>query len=725
MNKMVNMEIDGKAVSVPEGMTLVDAAATVGVHIPNLCHIKELRGVGACRMCMVEIEGMKAPVTGCTTRTKEGMKVQTKTPKVEEIRKFVTDLVLSFHPLDCMTCPKAGSCDLQRYAADLGIRESSFGRKSFNYALNDRSPFITIDNNYCVLCGRCVRVCKEQGTNVLDFMGRGITTKVSTALDKPLHESGCTFCGSCVDACPVNSIMEHDRWQHGREWDLAKQETACTVCGSGCSVVTSSKEGKIVKVNAKEDNGYICAVGRFGFEALHAANRITTPMKKQGDKLVETTWEEAVRTAAEALKKAGADAGFIAAGSLTNEEAYAVQKLAREVTGSANIDTPASVYAAGLIPALISTFGKGGTSVAAQSDLSTADLVVLIGADPSQKKQALQEVDVMIRRRAQAGAKLIIVNPDRIELASHQNAMHLQLKAGTDSLLLSGLMSAVLAEGAASSSAKGLDALKKTLITIDASASESGVTAESISNAAKALAAARHAVVVIGSGVAANREASQQALNLALLKDAGVLPLMLEANALGALRMGCVPDQGPGATKVKNMGKRYQDMKSGMKVLYLAGNMIHSDFTSDFLIVQASHKTALAEKADIVLPMAAFYENQGTIVNTYGKLKTAAQAQPQAGQSRDGVAIISQISTAMNKTKAFEEKDIVTAARKVKAAKLSSGTFNPVTAAPVMPYGISSTVLLAAMHQGLLSHSTVARVLVVNEGALQRSGARQ
>ncbi len=231
--KMVNMEFDGKAVSVPEGMTLVDAAATVGIHIPNLCHIKELRGVGACRMCMVEIEGMKTPVTGCTTRTKEGMKVQTSTPKVEEIRKFVTDLVLSFHPLDCMTCPKAGACDLQRYAGDLKIQESSFGRKSFNYPLNDRSPFITIDNNYCILCGSCVRVCKEQNTNVLDFMGRGITTKVTTAMDKPLQDSGCTFCGSCVDACPVNAIMERDRWQHGREWDLEKHDTVCTACGSG------------------------------------------------------------------------------------------------------------------------------------------------------------------------------------------------------------------------------------------------------------------------------------------------------------------------------------------------------------------------------------------------------------------------------------------------------------------------------------------------------------
>src|SRR5512135_1714627 len=499
MSKMVNMEFDGKAVSVPEGMTLVDAAATVGVHIPNLCHIKELRGVGACRMCMVEIEGMKTPMTACTTRTKEGMKVQTKTAKVEEIRKFVTDLILSFHPLDCMTCPKAGACDLQRYAADLGIRESSFGRKSFNYELNDRSPFITIDNNYCILCGRCVRVCKEQGTNVLDFMGRGITTKVSTAMDKPLHESGCTFCGSCVDACPVNTIMERDRWQHGREWELQKHDTTCTACGSGCSVVTSSKDGKIVKVNAKDDNGYICAIGRFGFDAMKSPNRVTAPMKKQGGKLVPTTWEDAAAIAAEALKKAGANAGFIASGSLTNEEAYAVQALARDVAGSPNIDTPASAYAGGLISALRAVYGDAGIAIASQADLKAADVVVVIGADPSQKKQSLQEVEVMIRRRAQAGAKVIVVNPDKIELAGHQNAIHLALKEGTDTILLAGLMSAALAEGAAPT-AKGLDALKKALVSVENAASSTGVAADLIQNAGKAYAAAKQPVVIIGTG---------------------------------------------------------------------------------------------------------------------------------------------------------------------------------------------------------------------------------
>ncbi len=717
--KMVNMEFDGKAVSVPEGMTLVDAAATVGVHIPNLCHIKELRGVGACRMCMVEIEGIKTPVTGCTTRTKEGMKVQTKTPKVEEIRKFVTDLVLSFHPLDCMTCPKAGACDLQRYAADLKIQESSFGRKSFNYELNDRSPFITIDNNYCILCGRCVRVCKEQNTNVLDFMGRGITTKVTTAMDKPLQDSGCTFCGSCVDACPVNAIMERDRWQHGREWGLEKHETVCTACGSGCSVITSSKDGRIVKVNAKEDNGYICAIGRFGFDSLKAANRVTTPMKKQGNKLVPTTWDDAAKIAAAALKKAGAQAGFIAAGSLTNEEAYAVQELARTVAGSANIDTPASVYADGLISALRKVYGDAGITIATQADLHSADAIVLIGADPSQKKQSLQEVEVMIRRRAQAGAKIIVVNPEKIELAGHQNAIHLQLKEGTDALLLAGLMTAAIAEGA-TSSAKGLDAFKKSLVSVDQAASGSGVSAELILNAGKALASAKQAVVIIGTGVSANEDASLQALNLALVKDAGVLPLMLEANALGVMQMGCVPDRGPGAAKVHKAGKGYNDMKSGMKALYVAGSVADMDFKSDMLIVQASYMTPLAEKADLVLPMAALYEKSGTIVNTYGVMKTVSQVQKTLGEAKDGAEITADISSAISKTNAFKTKDITAAVKKVKAGKSGTGAFHPVAAKASKPYAVNASKVLMAMNQGLLSGSGVSKVMVIKHPVLQK-----
>jgi NADH dehydrogenase/NADH:ubiquinone oxidoreductase subunit G len=717
--KMVNMEFDGKACQVPEGMTLVDAAATVGVHIPNLCHIKELRGVGACRMCMVEIEGMKTPVTGCTTRTKEGMKVQTKTPKVEEIRKFVTDLVLSFHPLDCMTCPKAGACDLQRYAADLKIQESSFGRKSFNYELNDRSAFITIDNNYCILCGRCVRVCKEQNTNVLDFMGRGITSKVSTAMDKPLHESGCTFCGSCVDACPVNAIMERDRWQHGREWDLEKHDTVCTACASGCSVVVSKKDSHIVKVNAKENNGYICAIGRFGFDSLKAANRITTPMKKEGNKLVPATWEEASKIAAGALKKAGANAGFIAAGSLTNEEAAAVELLARNVVGSDNISTPAESYAGGAIAALRAVYGDNGIAIASKAELSHADCVVVIGADPSQKGQSLQEIDVMIRRRAQAGAKIIVVNPDKIGLTTHVNAIHLELKPGTDTVLLAGVMSAALAEGLTTKQ-KDLEGLKKELVAADAASTMSGVPVEKITEAAKVYAAAKQPVVIFGTGISASEAASLQALNLATLKNAGVIPLMLEANALGVMQMGCLSTMAPGFAEAKKTGKSYSAMKSGMGALFICGNVPDSDFKAEVLIVQASHTNALTEKADLVLPMTALYEKHGTIVNTYGQQKVFAQAQPAAGEATDGSEIAEAISAAISKTKAIAAKDVAALVKKAKIGKIGAGALKPVKAVAGKPYGISTTVLLLAMNQGLLSGSTVLKVIEVKHAVMQK-----
>jgi predicted molibdopterin-dependent oxidoreductase YjgC len=712
--KMVNMEFDGKAATVPEGMTLVDAAATVGVHIPNLCHIKELRGVGACRMCLVEVEGLKTPVTGCTTRTKEGMKVQTRTPKVEEIRKFVTDLVLSFHPLDCMTCPKAGACDLQRYAADLKIQESSFGRKSFNYPLNDRSPFITIDNNYCILCGRCVRVCKEQNTNVLDFMGRGIATKVTTALDKPLHESGCTFCGSCVDACPVNAIMERDRWQHGREWDLEKKDAVCTACASACSVVVSRKDGKIIKINAKEDNGYLCAIGRFGFDSMPAANRLAAPLVRQGGKLAPAAWGDALKAVADGLKKAGANAGFIASGALTTEEAYAVQSLSRDVVGSANVDTTVSAYAPGLIAALRAMYGDAGIGIASNADLAAADCVVVIGADPSQKKQKLQEADVMIRRRAQAGAKMIVVSTEKTDLSGHQNAILLQLKPGTDAVLLAGLLSATLAEGAAPE-AKGLDGLKKALVSAEDAASASGVALEQIAAAAKAYAAAKRPVVVIGTGVSMNEGASGQALNLALAKNAGVLPLLLEANALGVMQAGCLPDLGPGFAKAAKAGKGYRDMLSGMKALVVAGPVPDAGIKAEMLIVMTSHMTPLAEKADVVLPLTALYERAGSIINVYGRHKAVAAAQEAGGTAKDGSDIAAELSLEINKAKGFTMKDIAAAVKKLKPGKIGAGSFQTVAAKAGTAAAASTSALLAAMNQGLLAQSAVAKVLAVRE----------
>jgi formate dehydrogenase major subunit len=382
------------------------------------------------------------------------------------------------------------------------------------------------------------------------------------------------------------------------------------------------------------------------------------------------------------------------------------------------VDTPASAYAGGLVAALRAVYGDAGIGIASHADLKAADTVVVIGADPSQKKQSMQEADVMIRRRAQAGAKVIVVSSEKTDLAHHPNAILLQLKAGTDTVLLAGLMSAALAEGAAPS-AKGLDALKKALVTVDAAASASGVAAEQISAAAKVYAAAKSPVIVIGTGISASEEASLQALNLALLKGAGVMPLLPEVNALGVMQMGCLADLGPGFAKVKKAGKGFSEMLSGMKALFIAGS-VPAEAKADFLVVQASHLDTVAEKADVVLPMPALYERGGTIVTTYGRQKTFAPAQDAEGVVKDGADIAAELSLILSKAKGFTAKDASAAAKKAKAAKISAAMFKPVAAKAVKAMSGSTSALLSAMNAGLLAQSAVKKVLVVQESVVKR-----
>jgi predicted molibdopterin-dependent oxidoreductase YjgC len=255
---------------------------------------------------------------------------------------------------------------------------------------------------------------------------------------------------------------------------------------------------------------------------------------------------------------------------------------------------------------------------------------------------------------------------------------------------------------------------------VDSAAAASGVPAEQIAAAAKVYAASKNPVIVFGTGISANEEASLQALNLALVKNAGVLPLMLEANALGVMQMGCLPTFGPGFTKAKKAGKSYEEMKKGMKALFIVGNIPDTNLKADTLIVMASHENALSQKADLVLPLASLYEKQGSIVNTYGAAKSFNQAQPPAGEIKDGLEAAWIISAAMSKTKAFKAKDVAGLMKKIKAGKLAAGSFKPVKPAAAKPYGVSATVLLMAMNQGMLSGSAVIKVISAKQPALQR-----
>jgi NADH dehydrogenase/NADH:ubiquinone oxidoreductase subunit G len=629
MAKMIKLTIDGREIQAPEGSNLIDAADLNGTHIPNLCYLKGLKGIGACRLCMVEVEGLKAPIIACTTKVKEGMSVKTKTEKVLETRKFVLDLILSMHPLDCMTCTKAGVCRLQSYAYDFEIKESSFTRKKFGFALDEANPFIKRDPDYCILCGRCVRVCRNQGTNVLDFMGRGVGSKVTTANDKPLQESGCTFCGSCVDVCPVNALLEADRWRRGREWEYETVRSTCLLCGNGCDIAISLKDGSPSKINAGARDGsaerYICAYGRFGFDSLDADTRIRVPLKRVDGSLEETTWDDAVEIIAKKLKATGKKAGFISTASILNEDALTMKRFAAEVVKTSNVDSTASLYC------------DESTMVSAGADIETADLMVLVGLDPSQWKRVLPALDAVVRRRVNAGAKLITINSKEPGISSVA-AVSL---VGDEPELLKALVKASIAKGIKS----GADL---------ASAVSDAEINENIDMAASLFAESKSPVILTLPAL------YPAASNLGLLKGT-VVSVPFESNAKGVILMG-----------VGKTGKTYREMTADeMALLYVVGEVpLAKRPDADFLIVQASHLSELAKQADVVLPAAAYLEAEGSIVDYQGRVKKVMKVVEPAGQAKSHreifVSLAPAMGAAIKESKPADTKKL--AEKKVKVA---------------------------------------------------------
>lgn len=612
MSKKISLTIDGKEVKVDEGTNLIDAAEKAGIHIPNLCYLKGMKGIGACRMCLVEIEGMKSAMIGCTTKAKEGMVVHTKTEKVEAVRKFVIDLILSMHPLDCMTCTKAGVCTLQNYAYAFGIKESTFNRKKFGYPIDEANPFIRRDPDYCILCGRCVRVCKEQGTNVLDFMGRGVGSKVTTAKDNPLHESDCTFCGSCVDACPVNALLEADRWRKGREWDYEKTKSVCLSCGCGCDIMASSKEGSLIKINAGADASsvekYICAIGRFGVEAMSSDARVTVPMKRVDGELQQTTWKDALESVSAKLISANSKAGIIATAGILNQDAFVLSKLASDVIKTGNVDTTASLYT-----------DSDAMKFSDTVDLDTADMIVLAGIQASQWDRVLPALDAAVRKSIARGAKLVNINNYPPDPASGQWGF-----GPVSAVNIEDDEAASLAQIAKTLTGKSNKSNKE----LETALADVTITDE-IEKAASLIYEAKKPVIFCDPSL------FNAARNLALLVNVKVVAVPYEANSRGVVAMGLTTE-----------GKTYREMLNGdVDVLYAIGEIPAAGKPDGaFLIVQTSYMTDLAKQADIVLPAATALESKGTIINYLGRIKDVKKVIEPMGESKQHRDIFIELS---------------------------------------------------------------------------------
>lgn len=349
MEKKISLTIDRRKIEVEEGTTILEAAKTAGIDIPNLCQYRELPGFGACRLCLVEVKDVREPVAACAYLVAPRMIVKTNTPLVIQARKIVLELLLSDHPLNCLTCEMCGECKLQDYAYDYGISESRFNGEKHDYQVDTSNPFFVRDYNKCIVCGRCVRACNEiEFDFAIDFKGRGFNTKIAAPFDEALQERpDCTFCGQCVESCPTSALLEKQRIGEGRTWDFKKVRTTCPYCGCGCTVELYVKDNKIVNVTSYEkgasNQGNLCVKGRFGIDFVNQPNRLATPLIKKSGKFVEASWDEALDLVAKHLKqveaKNGPNAiGCISSARCTNEENYLMQKFARATIGTNNID---------------------------------------------------------------------------------------------------------------------------------------------------------------------------------------------------------------------------------------------------------------------------------------------------------------------------------------------------------------------------------------------------
>lgn len=342
----VSITIDGSKLSGQEGMTILEVARENDIYIPTLCHSPELTPIGACRVCVVEVEGSRTLVGSCHTPIAQGMVISTHSPQVVEARRAIVELLLASHPDNCLVCDKANICELRKIATDLEVGLPRFRTKKHYYPIDDSNPFIERDLTKCILCGRCIRACQELSVvGAIDYAYRGFESKPATMLDQPLKESSCEFCGLCVSMCPVGALSDKSP-KYGQK-TTRKVRTICPYCGCGCGIYLNVRDQEVINVTPDEENpvnhGRLCVKGRYGFNFINDPERLETPLIRKNGEFTESSWEEALDLVAHKLneikQKYGSDSvAGLSSSKCTNEENYLMQKFMRAVIGTNNID---------------------------------------------------------------------------------------------------------------------------------------------------------------------------------------------------------------------------------------------------------------------------------------------------------------------------------------------------------------------------------------------------
>ena len=686
--RTVTLTIDGRAVAVPEGTSVMRAASESGGSIPKLCATDSLKSFGSCRLCLVEVEGMRGMPASCTTPVADGMVVRTQTPQLAKLRKGVMELYISDHPLDCLTCSANNACELQDAAAEVGLRDVRYGYDGANHLLGETdvsNPYFAFEADKCIVCSRCVRACDEvQGTLALTVDGRGFASAISAgqAADDFLS-SECVSCGGCVQACPTSALMEKSVKEIGKPERAVV--TTCAYCGVGCTFRAEMRGEQLVRMvpwkDGKANHGHSCVKGRFAWGYANHKDRILSPMIRETieEPWREVSWDEALAYTAGRLNAIRAQHGSRALGGITssrctNEETFLVQKLVRAGFGSNNVDTCARVCHSPTGYGLKTTFG---TSAGTQDfdSVMDADAILVIGANPTDAHPVFAS---MMKRRLRQGAKLIVIDPRRIDLvrSPHISAEHhLALQPGTNVAVLTAMAHTIVTEGLADEAfirercdwdeyqdwARFVSEERHSPEVLEA---VTRVPAAELRAAARLYATSPNAAIYYGLGVTEHSQGSSTVMAIANLamatgnigrRGVGVNPLRGQNNVQGSCDMGSFPHELSGYRHISDSAARALfendwgvslDPEPGLRIpnmfdaaidgtfraLYVQGeDILQSDPNThhvaaglsamDLVIVHDLFLNETANYAHVFLPGSTFLEKDGTFTNAERRIQ--------------------------------------------------------------------------------------------------------
>jgi NADH-quinone oxidoreductase subunit G len=624
----ITLVVDGVEVRAPQGMMLVDAAKHGDVEIPVFCYEPKLgHPVGACRMCLVEIEGIPKLQTACSTPVRDGMVVYTQTDRVKEAQNAVVEFLLVNHPLDCPVCDKGGECPLQDISMGWGPGKSRvIDRKRHFQKPIPLSPLIKIDRERCILCYRCVRFSQEVAEDEqLQLLERGASTFVGTFDDRPYIAP---FHGNIIELCPVGALTSDAYRFRARPWEIEDAGTVCTLCPSQCNIKLTVRDERIQRVLARDnlevDDGWLCDKGRFGYQAIESPDRITGPMVRQGGTLVPVSWEEALETAAAGLREAGERTAALVGGPSSNEEGYLTQRIVRGALGSPHV---ISAYDDDIDPDLLLALSRPELA-ASVSDIDRAESILVLGTDPL---HSMPIIDLRIRKVVRRDGTRLAVATDRptaIDGGAEETARYAP-----------GAMSAFVEALAAEAGAEVYDRAEGDL----------GADAERIAGILRP-----GSTVIVWAG-----EPSVAVADLAAQLDAKLLEVPAGANGRGLLEVGCTPVAGPGFSETR-VGLGPTDVCEGLtEGAVEAAFLVNADPVRDapngpawneglqkakFVLAISMFEDASTKHADVVFPAESYAEKEGTVTHPDGRLQRVRPGVPNPGNARPTWEVLAELA---------------------------------------------------------------------------------